>query len=110
MRCESPESLLRTVAAWVAPDYAQTGPLPSGPPVSGHVDVYRPSPVPGIADIQILDVSAVVGMFDALLICHPPAGAALVRLLDRGNGWHTDAFLAKALVRWERERALTGAA
>jgi uncharacterized protein with GYD domain len=57
--------------------------------------------VPEIADVQILDVFAVAGIFDAVLICRAPTNKALARLLNALTGWHTDALLSTRHMRFE---------
>jgi uncharacterized protein with GYD domain len=65
--------------------------------------------VPEIADVQILDVFAVAGIFDAVLICRAPTNTALARFLDALVGWHTDALLATEHIRFETISASSSA-
>ena len=57
--------------------------------------------IPEIADVQILDVFAVAGIFDAVLICRTPSNRAVAQLLDALGGWHSDALLATKHIRIE---------
>jgi hypothetical protein len=50
--------------------------------------------IPEIADVQILDVFAVAGIFDAVLICRAPTNRTVAKLLNALTGWHTDALIA----------------
>jgi hypothetical protein len=52
-------------------------------------------------DVQILDLFAVAGAFDAVLVCRSPDNWTVARLLNRLDGWHTDTLLAESHVRWE---------
>jgi hypothetical protein len=60
--------------------------------------------IPQIADVQILDIFTVAGIFDAALICRAPTNASLARLLNELEGWHTDALLATSHLRWQGSR------
>jgi uncharacterized protein with GYD domain len=57
--------------------------------------------IPEIADVQVLDIFAVAGMFDAVLICRAPTNSSVARLLNALAGWHTDALLATEHMRFE---------
>lgn len=57
--------------------------------------------IPEIADVQILDIFAVAGIFDAVLICRAPTNRAVAQLLDALIGWHTDALLSTGHMRFE---------
>ena len=51
--------------------------------------------------VQILDIITCAGIFDAALICRAPDNRTVARLLDALDGWHTDALLATAHIRYE---------
>jgi hypothetical protein len=53
------------------------------------------------SDVQLLDVLAAAGAFDAVLVCRAQDNPTVARLLNRLDGWHTDALLAESHVRWE---------
>jgi hypothetical protein len=55
--------------------------------------------IPQTGDVQILDMFAVAGMFDAVLICRAPTNRAMAQLLNALAGWHTDTLLATGHVR-----------
>ncbi len=57
--------------------------------------------IPEIADVQILDIFAVAGIFDAVLICRAPTNRTVARLLNALTGWHTDALLSTGHMRFE---------
>jgi hypothetical protein len=56
-------------------------------------------------DVQILDVFSAAGIFDAAIVCRALSNAVLARFLDKLDGWHTDALLSTAHVRWETDSA-----
>lgn len=58
--------------------------------------------IPQKSDVQILDVFAVAGIFDAVMICRAPTNGSVAKLLNALVGWHTDALLATEHVRLER--------
>jgi uncharacterized protein with GYD domain len=51
--------------------------------------------------VQLLDIIACAGIFDAALVCRAPDNRTVARLLDGLDGWHTDALLATAHIRYE---------
>ena len=51
--------------------------------------------------VQLLDIIACAGIFDAVLVCRAPDNPTVARLLDALDGWHTDALLATAHIRYE---------
>jgi hypothetical protein len=51
--------------------------------------------------VQLLDVIACKGIFDAVLVCCAPDNPTIARLLDSLEGWHTDALLATSHMRYE---------
>lgn len=57
--------------------------------------------IPEIADVQILDIFAVAGIFDAVLICRAPTNRAVAKLLNALTGWHTDPLLSTGHMRFE---------
>ena len=70
---------------------------------TGKVVETTPLPqIPQNSDVQILDVFAVVGIFDAVLICRAPTNRSVAKLLNELDGWHTDALLATEHIRLER--------
>jgi hypothetical protein len=52
-------------------------------------------------DVQLLDIVACVGIFDAVLLCRAEDNPTIARLLDSLEGWHTDAMLATSHMRYE---------
>ena len=68
-----------------------------------HVQL-EPAVVGSIAPssgVQLLDIIACAGIFDAALVCRAPDNRTVARLLDALDGWHTDALLATAHIRYE---------
>jgi len=64
----------------------------------------EPAVVGGIAQssgVQLLDIIACAEIFDAVLLCRAPDNRTVARLLDALEGWHTDALLATAHIRYE---------
>jgi len=51
--------------------------------------------------VQLLDIITCAGIFDAALVCRAPDNRTVARLLDALDGWHTDALLATAHIRYE---------
>ena len=68
-----------------------------------HIQL-EPAMVGSIAQssgVQLLDIITCVGIFDAALVCRAPDNQTVARLLDALDGWHTDALLATAHIRYE---------
>ena len=64
----------------------------------------EPAVVSGVAEsrgVQLLDIIACAGIFDAVLLCRAPDNRTVAQLLDALEGWHTDALLATAHARYE---------
>lgn len=57
--------------------------------------------------VQLLDVIACRGIFDAVLVCRAPDNPTVARLLDSLEGWHTDAMLATSHLRYESASDVT---
>lgn len=51
------------------------------------------------SDVQLFDIIACAGIFDAVLLCRAPDSPTVARLLNALDGWHTDALLATSHVR-----------
>jgi hypothetical protein len=68
-----------------------------------HVQL-EPAVVGSIAQssgVQLLDIIACAGIFDAVVVCRAPDSPTVARLLDALEGWHTDALLATSHIRYE---------
>ena len=64
----------------------------------------EPAVVRSVAEsngVQLLDIVACAGSFDAVLVCRAPDNRTVEHLLDALEGWHTDAMLATAHIRYE---------
>ena len=64
----------------------------------------EPAAVASLAEskhVQLLDIIACNGIFEAVLVCRAPDNETLARLLNALEGWHTDALLASSYTRYE---------
>jgi hypothetical protein len=50
--------------------------------------------------VQLLDIIACGGIFDAAMLCRASDNSTIARLLDSLEGWHTEALLADSHTRY----------